>query len=226
SPARFGEFMQEQAGSKRIVAVLVIWLGLALATPRLWYDFFSPPMLSEEWVLHTVVFGFCLFGLPLVLYWAVNTFNVLTRRYNQIQNARHLVAIDALQRAEIIPKLELLIKEFCAHEQTLLARLAFLRSEASETGSTTVENEFRAVEQSLHALHEEYPALKTSDRFLALFTELTRLENKIAYDRHVYNENVKVYNAQAASFPTVLVAQATGHRPLGFYASELAREQV
>jgi LemA protein len=222
SPARFSEFMQEDAGTYRSKGFFALWVGLALTTPWLRVSLLSQVAESEEWVLHSFLLGLCLSGVVLAWYWVMHTFNVLTKRSNQIANAFHLISIDSLQRAEIVPKLETLVAEYCAHEQQLLTRLAALRTlSESETTSQAVEHEYRAAQRTLVALYENNPELVSREQFQTLSDELIRLENKIANDRHFYNENVAVYNTLVTHFPTNIVAMVFGHTAREFYEGDL-----
>jgi LemA protein len=60
--------------------------------------------------------------------------------------------------------------------------------------------------KSLFALSEAYPDLKANQNFLSLQEELTGTEDKIAYARQYYNDEVRSYNTKIQSFPTNILA--------------------
>ena len=60
--------------------------------------------------------------------------------------------------------------------------------------------------KSLFALSEAYPDLKANTNFQQLQTELSSTEDRIAYARQYYNDNVRAYNTKIQSFPSVVVA--------------------
>jgi LemA protein len=59
----------------------------------------------------------------------------------------------------------------------------------------------------LFALQEAYPDLKANQNFLALQEELTSTEDRIAYSRQFYNDQVLSYNTKIQSFPTGVIAR-------------------
>jgi len=63
---------------------------------------------------------------------------------------------------------------------------------------------------------EAYPDLKANENMMRLTEELTSTENKVAFARQAYNDNVMVYNTQREVFPAVLIANL-----LGFQIAEL-----
>jgi LemA protein len=54
----------------------------------------------------------------------------------------------------------------------------------------------------LLAVAEAYPDLKASSNFLALQEELSTTENKVAFARQFYNDNVRALNEAVATIPT------------------------
>jgi LemA protein len=53
---------------------------------------------------------------------------------------------------------------------------------------------------------ENYPDLKANQNFLSLQEELTSTENKIAFARQSYNDQVLFFNNQIQMFPSSIVA--------------------
>ena len=49
---------------------------------------------------------------------------------------------------------------------------------------------------------EAYPDLKASTNFLALQEELSTTENKVAFSRQFYNDNVRSLNTAVKTVPT------------------------
>ena len=47
--------------------------------------------------------------------------------------------------------------------------------------------------------------------------ELTSTENKVAFARQAYNDQVMSYNTAQQVFPTVLLSSAFGHHPSEMY---------
>mgnify|MGYP001192831439 CR=1 FL=1 len=62
------------------------------------------------------------------------------------------------------------------------------------------------------ALVEQYPALKADDTVHRLTEELQTTENRIAFARQAFNDQVTGYNIELESFPASLVATLCGFR--------------
>jgi LemA protein len=56
--------------------------------------------------------------------------------------------------------------------------------------------------RGLLAVAEAYPDLKASANFLSLQEELSTTENKVAFARQFYNDNVRALNEAVATIPT------------------------
>ena len=60
-------------------------------------------------------------------------------------------------------------------------------------------------------LVEAYPDLKANQNMMQLTEELTATENKVAFSRQAFNDQVMAYNTYRQSFPPVLFAARFGH---------------
>ena len=58
---------------------------------------------------------------------------------------------------------------------------------------------------------EAYPDLKANQNMMQLTEELTSTENKVAFARQGYNDQVTEYNTYRQSFPPVIFAGFFGH---------------
>ena len=56
-------------------------------------------------------------------------------------------------------------------------------------------------------LAESYPDLKTNPNYQQLYDTLIALEDKIAHDRHFYNDNATEYRTLVENFPHSIIAQ-------------------
>lgn len=56
------------------------------------------------------------------------------------------------------------------------------------------------------ALSEAYPDLKANANMQQLTEELTSTENRIAFARQAYNDNVMEYNNKREMFPSSIIA--------------------
>ena len=63
----------------------------------------------------------------------------------------------------------------------------------------------------LNVVMEAYPDLKANQNMMQLTEELTTTENKVAFARQGYNDQVTTYNIYRQSFPPILFANLFGH---------------
>src|SRR5690606_18746353 len=81
--------------------------------------------------------------------------------------------------------------------------------------------------KSLFAVSEAYPDLKANANFQQLQTELASTEDRIAYARQYFNDNVRIYNEKIQKFPANLVANRFHFGKAEYFeASEAQRENV
>jgi LemA protein len=72
----------------------------------------------------------------------------------------------------------------------------------------TADNMITGALGKLFALQEAYPDLKADQNFRQLQEELTSTEDRIAYARQFYNDQVRGYNTSIQQFPALIVARA------------------
>ena len=89
------------------------------------------------------------------------------------------------------------------------------------------ENVLTAALGRLLAVAEAYPALRATENFQALQTQLADIEGSIAIARQVYNDTVLTYMNAIQTVPSNLVAGPFGfHARAYFEIEEVAREPV
>jgi len=140
------------------------------------------------------------------------------------------IDVSLKKRADLLPALESVVKEFMAHESGLQEALAEARSRFStKVSSDPVEaGEFLKAEnhftRQFLGMWEAYPDLKADGPVGKLTKTLVDVENEIALMRKGYNDAVETYNTRIQSVPDVFLARAVKfeeRRFLGF-APEIA----
>jgi len=63
----------------------------------------------------------------------------------------------------------------------------------------------------LNVVMEAYPDLKANQNMMQVSEELTSTENKVAFARQSFNDQVMMYNTYKQSFPPVVFAAMFGH---------------
>jgi LemA protein len=163
---------------------------------------------------------------------------VLVGMYNGMVSARLRVKeawsgidVQLKRRSSLIPNLVETVRGYAAHEREVLENVtrarARLDNATSAQDAALANNMLTQALGRLFAVSEAYPDLKANENFLALQTELSDTEDKIAYARQFYNRNVLSYNTSIQTFPNVVIAGMFRFMPEEFFeAEEEAREDV
>ncbi len=81
--------------------------------------------------------------------------------------------------------------------------------------------------KGMNLTFERYPDLKANENFMQLQEELTATENKIAFARQHYNDEVRLYNTKRESIPSNFVAAMGGFKGAAFFEIQASeRENV
>lgn len=162
-----------------------------------------------------LILGFvCLIGLVVILgLAAVGMYNGLVKLRNRVDNAWAQIDVQLKRRHDLIPNLVETVKGYASHEKETLdaviqARNSAIASQNAGNVAETAqaENALTGTLKSLFALSESYPDLKANQNFLQLQEELTSTEDRIAYARQFYNDEVRKYNTKIQTVPTNFVA--------------------
>lgn len=175
-----------------------------------------------------VIFGI----IGLVVLWAVMAYNGLVRLRNRVQNAWSQIDVQLKRRHDLIPNLVETAKGYMRHERETLESVTRARNLAAGAASgadigkrAEVESELSSALGRFFLVVENYPDLKANQNFLALQEELTSTENKIAFSRQYYNDEVMRFNTRLQIFPTNVVAGAMGFTSREFFELKDAAER-
>ena len=144
--------------------------------------------------------------LALIVLFVVAQYNKLIRLNIGVDEAWAQIEVQLKRRSDLIPNLVESVKGYAAHEKTTLD--AVITARAKATTATTVADVAAAdgmVTQALRgllAVAEAYPDLKASANFISLQEELATTENKVAFSRQFYNDNVRELNTAVKTVPT------------------------
>ncbi|TVR06048.1 MAG: LemA family protein [Salinarimonadaceae bacterium] len=164
-----------------------------------------------EWVLLGLI--------ALIVIWVIVIYNGLVAMRQRVTQAFADIDVQLHQRHDLIPNLVETVKGYAAHERETLDAVIQARNAATTAQGpaeqAAAENMLTATLGRMFALAEAYPDLKANQNFLALQSELSNVEDKLAAARRFFNNSVAEFNAAIEAFPAVLFA-----RPLGFTARE------
>src|SRR4029078_9723898 len=165
----------------------------------------------------TLLVGLVLvFGIIVMLVYAVGIYNTLVRLSNNIDKAWSNIDVILKQRHDELPKLGKVCNSYMTHERETMERVTSARSVYGR--STSVDEKAKAENQltralgRLFAVAEQYPDLKANQEFLNVQQRISSLENTIADRREFYNDSVTLYNIRIEQLPAVWVAQQVGYR--------------
>ena len=176
----------------------------------------------------------------ILLFWAVSIYNRLVSLRNRFKNDFAQIDVQLKRRYDLIPNLVETAKGYLAHERGTLEAVIAARNTAiaangkaaQAPGEAVAMQQLSSAEAGLSgalskffALSEAYPDLKANQTMMQLSEELTSTENKIAFARQAYNDDVMGYNTRVESFPDNVFAGAFGFARAELLALENPAEE-
>jgi LemA protein len=144
--------------------------------------------------------------VALIALFLITQYNRLIRLNITVDEAWAQIEVQLKRRADLIPNLVETVKGYATHEQSTFDAVVTARAKAtSATGVADVAAADGMLTQALRgllAVAEAYPDLKASSNFLSLQEELATTENKVAFSRQFYNDNVRSLNTAVKTIPS------------------------
>ena len=157
----------------------------------------------------------------LLVLWVIGLYNGLVVLRNRYKNAYAQIDVQLKRRYDLIPNLVETAKGYLKHERETLEAVIAARNQAAGAaaalakmpGDATAMRAFAQAETGLAgvlsrlmAVAERYPDLKANEQMSRVSEELASTENRIAFARQHYNDEVTAYNVKREVFPSSLVA--------------------
>ena len=161
----------------------------------------------------------------LVIY-VISIFNTLVALSNRFKNAFSQIEVQLKRRYDLIPNLVETAKGYLKHERETLDAVIKARNSASDNLSAAQSNPGDAATMQglgqaegnlagalgrFNVLVEAYPDLKANQNMMQLTEELTSTENKVAFARQAFNDQVMEFNVYKQSFPQNIFAGMFGY---------------
>ena len=167
----------------------------------------------------------------MVILYLIGINNDLVKLKNDIDRSFANIDVFLKQRHDELPKLIETCKGYMQYEQKTFqaiteARTSFMRA-TTPADKMQADNMMTGALKTLFAVSENYPELKANTNFIQLQGRITELEEKIAGQRTVFNEDANRYNIRIGQLPANFDAGFKGMvaHPL-FEATAADREDV
>lgn len=170
-------------------------------------------------------------GLVLGYVWFLYNSLVVARKRAQV--SLNDIDIQLKKRYDLLPDLVETAKKAANLDESIFTKVAELRSRAM--GSTGADLHTRAgletqLTQAVGGLQvavEAYPDIKSHTELVNLMNLNRDIEEKIAYARQFYNQNVLDYNTKIEVFPAVMIASSLGFKEMvAFEATQEEKQDV
>lgn len=168
----------------------------------------------------------------IILLYLIVTYNILIRLRNEVKNAWSQIDVQLKRRHDLIPNLVETAKGYMKHERETLVQVTAARDAAAWSAGIAegipLENRLNHAMYDFFAVAEDYPELRADETFLLLQEELASTEDKIAFARQSYNDQVLFYNNKIQMFPSNIAARVFGFLSWDLFKldSEEERENV
>ena len=177
--------------------------------------------------------------VAVILIWGIGTYNGLVKKQEAVTKAWSQVENVYQRRADLVPNLVALVKNYAEYEQGTILAVTEARAKATAT-TINIENytendlqNFEAMQEALRSSMnrlfvtvENYPDLKANEEYLILQAQLAGCENRIQTERERFNEAAKVYNQSVRRFPSSLIANMFGFEKRAYFEADAGAEKV
>lgn len=166
----------------------------------------------------------------LLIFYLISIYNALVALRNQVDNAWSQIDVQLKRRHDLIPNLVETAKGYVQHERQTLEKITEARAKAMQAHSVAeaaaAERQLTDALSKFMLVVENYPDLKANQNFLALQETLTSTENKIAYARQGYNDQVLFYNNKIQMFPSNIIASLFGFKLRDYFQLDSDAERA
>ena len=188
--------------------------------------------MKKIWIIIIIIVG-------IILIWGIGAYNGFVKKQEAMTTAWGQVENVYQRRADLVPNLVALVKNYTEYEQGALIAVTEARAKAANTTVNTEnfdETEFSNFEaaqkelgNSLNRLIvevENYPDLKANEEYLTLQAQLAGCENRILTERNRFNEAAKAYNQSIRQFPNSLIANMFGFEKRPYFEADEGADRV
>ena len=165
-----------------------------------------------------------------ILIWGIGIYNGLVNKQESVSKAWGQVENVYQRRADLVPNLVALVKNYQEYEQGTLIAVTEARAKKASATSVNMESYTESDLQNFQTAQDElgeslnrlivsienYPDLKASENYLTL----------ILTERQRFNEAVKAYNQSLRKFPGNIIANMFGFEKRPYFEADEGAEKV
>ena len=175
-----------------------------------------------------------------ILIWGIGIYNGLVNKQEAVSKAWGQVENVYQRRADLVPNLVALVKNYQEYEQGTLIAVTEARAKKASATSVNMESYTESDLQNFQTAQDElgeslnrlivsienYPDLKASENYLTLQAQLAGCENRILTERQRFNEAAKAYNQSLRKFPGNIIANMFGFEKRPYFEADEGAEKV
>ena len=175
-----------------------------------------------------------------ILIWGIGIYNGLVNKQETVSKAWGQVENVYQRRADLVPNLVALVKNYQEYEQGTLIDVTEARAKKASATSVNMESYTESDLQNFQTAQDElgeslnrlivsienYPDLKASENYLTLQAQLAGCENRILTERQRFNEAAKAYNQSLRKFPGNIIANMFGFEKRPYFEADEGADKV
>lgn len=175
-----------------------------------------------------------------ILIWGIGIYNGLVNKQEAVSKAWGQVENVYQRRADLVPNLVALVKNYQEYEQGTLIAVTEARAKKAAATSVNMESYTESDLQNFQTAQDElgeslnrlivsienYPDLKASENYLTLQAQLAGCENRILTERQRFNEAAKAYNQSLRKFPGNIIANMFGFEKRPYFEADEGANKV
>ena len=153
--------------------------------------------------------------LGIIFLYAIISYNTLTRKRNNVDNAFGSIDVMLKKRFDLIPNLVASVQQYAKQALRISLQDLLGNRAAGIYGCTyhgaaeekaDFDKTFTAAKNNFFMVAENYPALRSSENFMQLQKTLNETEEQLSASRRTYNAAVTDYNNSVMTFPSNIIA--------------------
>lgn len=176
----------------------------------------------------------------IILIWGIGAYNGFVKKQEAMTTAWGQVENVYQRRADLVPNLVTVVKNYAEYEQGTLLEITEARAKKAAAATVNMENYTESELQNFQTAQDElgeslnrlivsvenYPDLKANEEFLTLQAQLAGCENRIQTERERFNDAAKAYNQSIRQFPNSLIANMFRFEKRPYFEADEGADKV